>query len=243
MNIDTTKTTKNIRTKSPKSNNNKEKLGKATTTVVQGGIKKRKTPKHRLYSSFQHEKMTKKEARGEDLSDVHHSSTVMRRNKINWYQKSSELPTSVNTLKKELCQLFDILKAQGLLRLDEEVVNPLKKVRPIVASTINDTTRDTNNDDGVKKRKKSQRRKGGSPIIDKFSISKEALQNIHQTHAFYVGEVLKTAQEIVDNGKKKITATPDILDLALVFTHKSIGPKWNMMLEPQPSSLSSSSIN
>ena len=191
------------------------------------GIKKKRTSKHRLYSSFKNEKLAKKELSNESKDGEEKkkgttkSTSVHRRNKIAWYQNSSELPTSVNTLKKEMCQLFDIMKDQGLLCVDEEIENPLKKARvPRPSSTENGN-----------KRSKRVGRKAGTPIIDKFSISKEALHNVHQVHAYYMGEILKTAQEVVENGKK-MTVTPDVLDLALVFTHKSIGPKWNIMLQP-----------
>ena len=186
------------------------------------GIKKK--TKHRLYSSGSggrsdgHAKKTTttktvpSDATKEKSSSK--STAAQRRNKIWWYQNSSRLPTSSNTLKKELCQLFNIMKDAGMLRTDDELEDPTKKPRVSSSLTVSS--------------KKAKAK--GAPIVEGFSISKEALQNVHQLLTHYMGEILKTAQTICQNGQK-MTVRPDILDLSLILTNKQMGPKWNMQLE------------
>lgn len=183
-------------------------------TPSNAGIKKKKTrSQNRLYPGFQ-----RKDNDEDDKKRNTKSNSTHRRNKIRWYQNSSKLPTSSNTLKKELCQLFNIMKDAEMLQNDDEVENPTKKVR--VSSAISKSSG---------KQTKQQRHQRGGAIVDKFSISKEALQNIHDLTTYYMGEILKTAQEICQNGQK-MTVKPDILDLALILTNKQMGPKWNMQL-------------
>lgn len=166
-------------------------------------VKKSRVPKGRLYP-------TGARAEGAGCSvDNKVSASVKRRNKIKFYQNNNQLPTSENTLKKELRQLFAILRDGGYLRSDAVLDDPHKK------------SRKKNKDDGLR----------GLNVLQSFSISKDALQNIHELHTCYMGEVLKSSLMMCQNSQKMIIK-PNILDLACIITNKQIGPEWNMELVP-----------
>lgn len=166
-------------------------------------VKKSRAPKKRLYPTG-----AKAEGVGSP-ADNKISASVKRRNKIKFYQNNNQLPTSENTLKKELRQLFAILRDGGYLRSDAILDDPHKK------------SRKKNKDDGLR----------GPNVLQSFSISKDALQNIHELHTCYMGEVLKSSLMMCQNSQKMIIK-PNILDLACIITNKQIGPEWNMELVP-----------
>ena len=207
----------------------KEANAAPTDAGVKKEKKKRPASKHRLYDGGKTKKTKDEDEEIEggtiapaddDAKKASKKSTnAQRRNKIWWYQNSSLLPTSENTLKKELRQLFNIMKDEGMLQMDVELENPTKKVRVLTSNDKN----------GSGKGKKKNKREGS--IVEKFSISKRALQNINDLHAYYVGDVLEIAQTMCNNFQK-VTVKPSILDLAWWLTNKRMGPKWNMQLEP-----------
>lgn len=48
-------------------------------------------------------------------------------------------------------------------------------------------------------------------------------------HSYYMGSILSTAQNIVDNNNKKIVK-PNILQLTKATINNYMGPEWNMYL-------------
>jgi hypothetical protein len=211
----------------------------SSKSPIEGGIVKKKTKSnHRLYPGIRSKKSKKEESNGPSSSSKEEeeegrggerrsktakkskNNSVHRRNKIWWYQCSKKDPTSRNTLKKGLCQMFNIMKDAKMFQRDEDLENPNKKVRVLSATSASKN-----------RRGKNKRNEKGGSIVDKFSISKEALEGVHILHTYYMGEILKTGQEICQN-VQKMTVTPDILDLVSMITNKQMGPKWNMQMIP-----------
>ena len=112
-----------------------------------------------------------------------------------------------------------------MLQIDDEIVDPTKKVRRTLSSEASTEANAT--------RKKKGKTGGIGPrsIVEKFSINKEALNMMHEVHGAYLGEILTTAQTICQNNQKG-TVKPNILDLSLRLTNKRMGPKWNLHLCP-----------
>lgn len=134
-------------------------------------------------------------------SQIKKNVAHQRRKKALFYIKSTNLPISENTLKRSLCQLHTILIESGMLEKDDEIYD--------------------------KSKNKSEKNRS----MEKFWISKEALQYIQALHAHYMGNILSSSQTICYNVKKK-TVKSDILDLSRLFTNEKMGPQWNMKLVP-----------
>lgn len=201
--------------------------------VAESSVEKKRTSKYRLYSSHERAMKAKKEKairegkieKPENDEDARRSAIVEKRRKIKFFQTSSELPLSAKTLQRQMKQIFEIMKDIGYFDLDREVDNPLKKTKPIR------TPKRYVSKDG-KVRIVQPPTAPGEPVLSKYSISSNALEIVRNAQAYYIGEILQTAQEITQNNHK-LTVTPVTLDLAYKLTKKYMGPQWNMKLEPR----------
>lgn len=190
-------------------------------------------PKPRLFSTAQlNKKMKQKPTDGQiekKKRSVH--PNIKLREKAKFYQRNTILPTSLSTLRKALNDRFQIMKEANMFKVDKVVY--------------------TNNRTAVGKSPKTIYQREKENIVDKLMITKGALHMINYLHEFYLGNVLSFAKEIGEAPKRGITITDEVsgtseirrpnviitsamLELAYKQLGRSMGPKWNMVLEPIP---------